>query len=80
VNGAKVLLRVKNAKYPVHKVGENLGMGGLPGPIVQAWMASQKHRINILFPDYTEIGVGIAKDANGQLWYTQVFATPKKNP
>lgn len=45
-------------------VGENIAWGesylGSPGAIVAAWMNSPGHRVNILSPDYDEIGIGIA--------------------
>ena len=38
-----------------------------------AWMNSPEHRANILNPTYTEIGVAIAMDAAGRLFFTQEF-------
>jgi uncharacterized protein YkwD len=32
------------------------------------------HRANILNPDYTHVGVGIAKGADGMFYITQEFA------
>jgi uncharacterized protein YkwD len=78
--GGKVLIRVKKAGYPVYKVGENLARseGAITIPqVVEGWMKSPKHKKNILFPDYTEIGVGTFTDDKGQIWFTQVFATPQ---
>jgi uncharacterized protein YkwD len=46
--------------------------------IMKAWMDSKEHRANILMPEYTEIGLGIARDKTGQLYFTQVFAKPRK--
>jgi uncharacterized protein YkwD len=41
-------------------------------------MNSEGHKANILNPDYTEIGVGIGRTKDGQLYFTQVFARPQK--
>lgn len=42
--------------------------------VVQAWMDSPGHRANILHPDLTHLGVGVAHDAADGRWYaTQDF-------
>ncbi|MBI3822456.1 MAG: CAP domain-containing protein [Planctomycetes bacterium] len=73
--------RLKAAGYKYLKAGENIGghqEGGNMQMIMTAWMESDGHRANILNPDYTEIGIGIAEDKDGNLYYTQVFAKPRK--
>ncbi len=40
-----------------------------------AWMYSEGHRKNVLTPDFTETGVGVGKDAEGRLTFTQQFVT-----
>jgi uncharacterized protein YkwD len=37
------------------------------------WMNSPGHRANILSPSYNQIGVGVAKAANGTYYWTQMF-------
>ena len=57
--------------------GENIAMGQpTPENVMDAWMHSEGHRANILNSSYTEIGVGIAKNANGQYIWTQTFLRP----
>lgn len=57
--------------------GENIAMGQrTPQEVVQAWMNSPGHRSNILNKNFTEIGVGLAKDANGNPYWTQMFIRP----
>jgi uncharacterized protein YkwD len=45
-------------------VGENIGWGqgtlATPRSMVSAWMDSPGHRENLLSPDYTEVGLGLA--------------------
>ena len=41
-----------------------------------ALMKSPGHRANILLPNATFIGIGIATDATGNLWLTQMFSKP----
>lgn len=52
--------------------GENIALGQqTPAAVMTAWMNSPGHRANILNPNFTHLGVGIA---NGPRW-TQVFLT-----
>jgi uncharacterized YkwD family protein len=54
--------------------GENIAMGQkTPQEVMTAWMNSEGHRKNILNSSFTEIGIGIAKDKNGRLYWTQMF-------
>jgi len=54
--------------------GENIAMGQkTPQEVMTAWMNSDGHRKNILNSSFTEIGIGIAKDSNGRLYWTQMF-------
>lgn len=54
--------------------GENIAKGQTtPEQVMQGWMNSDGHRKNILNPSFTEIGVGIAKNSQGQYIWTQQF-------
>lgn len=54
--------------------GENLAMGQrTPAEVVQDWMGSQGHRDNILTGEFNYMGVGVAMDPNGMLYWTQFF-------
>ena len=69
--------RLAAAKYGWQSYGENVALGQASGAAaVESWMHSRGHRENILNPDFTEIGVGLAKDKAGQPYYVQVFAGP----
>ena len=57
-------------------VGENVGMGGSVSSIHQAFMNSASHRANIVDSDFTQVGMGTAKDSKGVLYITQVFRQP----
>ena len=46
--------------------------------VFEGWMESKGHRENILKPEYHEIGLGIATDDKGKVFYTQVFGTPRR--
>ncbi len=41
--------------------------------VMNSWMGSPGHRANILDSAYNQIGVGVARDRNGNLYWTQMF-------
>ena len=57
--------------------GENIAYGQrTAAEVMNAWMNSPGHRANILSSAYTTIGVGVAKAANGTLYWTQMLMNP----
>jgi len=70
--------RVKALGYEFSSCGENVAMGQrTPKEAMESWMKSEGHRANILNSSFAEIGIGQAKDANGQVYWTQVFGAPR---
>ncbi|KAB7707203.1 hypothetical protein F9802_09355 [Bacillus aerolatus] len=54
--------------------GENIAAGySTAEAVMKGWMNSPGHRANILNPNYTEIGIGIAKGGEYGTYYTQMF-------
>jgi len=75
--------RVTNQGYDYGTVAENVAAGEpTPEQTVQGWMDSPSHRVNILNPAVTEIGVGYhfqendTGNVNFSHYWTQVFGTP----
>ena len=65
---------MKEFRISYRTAGENIAKGQkTPQEVVTAWMNSEGHRKNILNPDFTNLGVGIAKDSNGTTYWTQMF-------
>jgi uncharacterized protein YkwD len=63
--------------YNYSWLGENIAFNYPDAPsVVAAWMSSPGHRANILNPNYTEFGVGIAWNSAGQPYETQEFGRP----
>jgi uncharacterized protein YkwD len=67
---------------PVYGWGENIWEGSnlstadheaLARRIMDSWMSSSGHRQNILSPDYTHLGVGVATSGR-EIRATQLFA------
>jgi uncharacterized protein YkwD len=42
---------------------------------VERWLTSPKHRTNMLRGGFTHSGVGVARAADGRVFFTQVFVT-----
>ncbi|MCW3089773.1 MAG: hypothetical protein JWP81_842 [Ferruginibacter sp.] len=59
---------------PFHSFAENVAYGARTGKeVVTMWKNSSGHRRNML-GQYKYIGIGIATNSRGQIFYTQVFA------
>lgn len=53
---------------------ENIASGQrTAAEVMKSWMSSSGHRENILSPTYNQIGVGVARDNNGNIYWTQMF-------
>jgi uncharacterized protein YkwD len=71
--------RILAAGYDYMYAGENIAEADKDytgKDIVKDWMESEKHRKNIMYPEFTEIGVGIIPGKKNLLYYTQVFGKP----
>jgi hypothetical protein len=60
------------------RAGENLGRNNSPDYVTvetveQAFMNSPRHRAILLFPDYTNLGTGVAEGDEGMKVYTVLF-------
>jgi uncharacterized protein YkwD len=54
-------------------LAENVAYGATSGKeVVDQWISSSPHRRNLL-GDYNYIGIGIASDRRGRIYYTQIF-------
>ena len=72
-DGSSLRQRVEREGYAWSRVGENVAWGyGSPEAVMVGWLSSPGHCANIMRPEYTVIGLGLA----GTHW-TQVFAHPR---
>jgi uncharacterized protein YkwD len=77
LDGKTFSQRMEQAKYQASRAGENVAEGQrTPAEAIVGWMQSPGHKGNILHPDYTKIGVGLATGKSGKMYWTQVFAKP----
>ncbi|HEX8458488.1 MAG TPA: CAP domain-containing protein [Pyrinomonadaceae bacterium] len=60
-------------------IGENIaynaGYDDPAGFAVERWLISAKHRDNLMRRGFTHSGVGVARSADGRVYFTQVFIT-----
>lgn len=62
--------------YDYTSFGENIARNfQSPEEVVNAWMASDKHRSNILNGNFTNIGIGIKPNSNGNFYWVQLFSS-----
>jgi len=74
-DGRDMVDRMRATGFTGSAWAENIAMGQRSAAeVVQSWMNSDGHRQNIMNCSYTLIGVGAAKDAQGQIYWTQDFA------
>jgi uncharacterized protein YkwD len=78
LDGKKPSDRLKEAGYKYAYTGENIAKGYRDlQKVVEVWMGSEFHRRNILNELFTETGIGVVRDKDGDPYYTQVFAKPR---
>lgn len=70
------------AGYRYTTAGENLAVNYFSSAsLARAWLASERHRSNILQPDFKEVGLGIAHGEyknRPAVFIVQFFATPRR--
>src|ERR671938_25936 len=56
--------------------GENIAYGyPTPAQVMQGWINSPGHRANLLMVAYKAIGVGVAQNSDGLLFWVQDFGS-----
>jgi hypothetical protein len=72
--------RIEDAGYDWIEARENIAYNQrTPEEVHRDWMESEGHRDNILAKSVTEIGVGVAKSAKGELYFAQNLARPQRD-
>ncbi len=62
--------RARAAGYDYRFIAENIAFGQRTvDQVVSGWMQSRGHRKNLLSPDAAEIGIGIAANDNGRIYW-----------
>jgi len=78
-SGSYVWSRIDAANYDYRLAGENLARGySEASKVVDAWMASELHRANLLNPEFKDVGFAIGEmtiDGISQQVVVQIFGT-----
>jgi len=77
-DGHQVFDVLKQRGISYVRAGENLGRNNSPDYVTvqtveQAFMNSPRHRSILLYPDYTNLGAGVAESGDGMKVYTVLF-------
>lgn len=65
---------LRSFNIPFSAAAENIASGQkTASEVVKSWMSSSGHQANILNTNYNQIGVGVARDNRGNLFWTQIF-------
>jgi uncharacterized protein YkwD len=80
LDGKDVLKRLDDAGYDWGLALENIATSkkSTLEEVMEGWMKSKGHREAILNAKLKEIGVGLVEDGKGVTYYTQVFATERR--
>ena len=74
-DGSTAKDRAARAGYPAKIASENVASGQKSfGDAMHFWEESSGHRVNLLRPNVTAIGVAMAKDNSGRPYWTLVLA------
>jgi len=73
MTGRAELLGVHGWKALAENLAYNQGYDDPESYAVEGWMHSEKHRANILSGEFTHAGLGVARGADGRIYFTQVF-------
>lgn len=76
--GATPADRVRGVGIRYAQLGENIymdtgGLEGLPERAIKGWLASPRHRDNLMAGNFAQSGIGIARSADGKAYVTQDF-------
>ena len=80
-DGSTVGDRALRAGYEWSAIGENIAAGqGSTDQVVSSWLASPNHCVNIMKPDFTEMGAAYVVNPASDtiIYWTEVFGKPQR--
>ena len=73
-DGSECFTALDECNVVYRTAGENIAAGQTtPAEVVRGWMDSPGHRANIENNNFGHLGVGLAMDSNGRLYWAQFF-------
>lgn len=79
-DGSSIQQRIASAGYTASVVGENWAAYRSLANIMGFWLSDPPHRQNILDPNYHDIGIGVATNADGELIAVTDFGALANSP
>lgn len=77
-DGSRGIDRIDRTGLRVSRWGENIACAYTsPQSVMAGWMRSPGHRATALDPRLTHVGIAVAASDSGQLYWVQLFATPR---
>ena len=77
LDGKTMVDRLQATGYKLESVAENIAWNQkTPRKLIAGWIDSEEHKKNMLTSDFVHIGVSMAKNDKGELYWVAVFATP----
>ena len=74
-DGSSCFTAFDECNVPYCWAGENIAKGHkTAAEVIKNWMESKGHRDNILKSEFTHLGVGVAMDNNGKLYWAMSFS------
>jgi hypothetical protein len=75
-DGSQFWERIQDSGYSLSTGAENVLARGDTNPQLafEQWFNSEAHRLNILNPEYSEVGIAYARSGNGRYYFTMVLA------
>jgi uncharacterized protein YkwD len=75
--GSDMAERIQNAGYKGGYLGENIAYGyPTVQSVMEGWMQSYGHRMNIMSPNYTQVGFGRGTHSDGTVFWCADFGRP----
>ena len=75
-DGSNAADRILRTGLSIHRWAENIACAFRSAEsVVKGWMGSDGHRVNILNPKLTHIGVAVTESSTGRRYWVQVFST-----
>lgn len=76
--GEQVESRVDLVNYKWRTLGENVAVGqSSPEQVVAAWLHSPGHCVNIMNPEFTDMGAAFGTQPQTSIYWTQVFGSER---
>jgi len=80
LDGKNTAARLADAGYNARTSSQNIAQGSKeysPEEVLKTWIGAEANRRNILGDNFAEIGVGIARNGKGEIYYAQLLAAPR---